>query len=177
MPSSLENSCTTTQSPCLKAPQELIELLRRYEPDVRSIALATRKAVLAEVGPCHESMLPVYGNTVVSISYSTTEKRMKDNVCLVVIYRDHVNLMFPRGVDLNDPKGLLEGAGKAMRHVKMRTVADVSRPGVRELLAQAKRRPGLAKPTKPGRHVVSTIQGQKKEGARLKPRAPSTRLF
>ena len=152
------------------APSELTELLRRFEPDVQAVALAVRKAVLAEVGACHESIFPVYSGTAISILYSTTEKRMKDNICLIVVYRDHVNLMFMRGVDLKDPKGLLEGAGKAMRHVKMRTAADAARPGVRHLIKQAKKRPGIAKPAKPGQHVVSMIKGQKPiENTRLKP--------
>lgn len=141
------------------APGELTELLRRYEPEVQAVALATRKAVIDEVGACHESILPI--KKWISVLYSTTPKRMKDNICLIVIYKDHVNLMFPRGVDLKDPKGLLEGAGKAMRHVKMLTAADPARPGVRELIKQAKKRPGLGKPPTPGKHVVSTIKGQK----------------
>lgn len=32
-----------------------------------------------------------------------------------------VSLMFLRGADLNDPDGLLEGTGKKMRHVKLRS--------------------------------------------------------
>ena len=160
-----------------KPPNELIDLLRRYEPDVQAVALATRKAVLDATGPCHETILQVYRNNVISILYSTTEKRIKDNICLVVVYRDHVNVMFPRGVDLKDPKGLLEGSGKAMRHVKMLTARDAARPGVRELLTQAKKRPGLGKPPTPGQHVVSMVKGQKPvENARLKPRAPAKNL-
>ena len=157
------------------APRELTDLLRRYEPDVRAIAIATRAAVLAEVGPCYETIFQVYGDSVISILYSTTEKRMKDNICLVVIYRDHVNLMFPRGVDMKDPRGLLEGAGKAMRHVKMLAVADTKRPGVRDLIRQAKKRPDLGKPVKPLKDVVTTMKA-KTVNARLKPRAPASKF-
>jgi hypothetical protein len=38
---------------------------------------------------------------------------------------------------LRDPGKLLEGTGKYLRHVKLRSVADVRRPGVRRLLEQA----------------------------------------
>jgi len=161
------------------APRELTDLLRRYDPDVQAIALATRTAALAEIGPCHETVFQVYQNSVISILYSATEKRMKDNICLVVIYRDHVNLMFPRGVDMNDPRGLLEGAGKAMRHVKMLSVADTKRPGVRDLITQAKKRPDLGKPARPLKKVVTMMKAKKAADSRLKPRAPRTfpRLF
>ncbi len=143
----------------MKTPTELTNLLRRYEPDVQAIALAMRRAVISEIGACHESIFPI--KKWISILYSTTPKRMKDNICLIVVYRDHVNLMFPGGVDLKDSKGLLEGSGKTMRHVKILTVSDTSRPGVRQLIKQAKKRPGLAKPSNPGKHVVSIIRGMK----------------
>jgi hypothetical protein len=37
----------------------------------------------------------------------------------------HVNVGFFRGAELADPNGLLEGAGKFMRHVKLRPDANV----------------------------------------------------
>jgi hypothetical protein len=158
-----------------KLPAELSGLLRRYDPEVQSVAVALRKAVLGEVGPCHETVFPVYQNNVISILYSTTEKRMKDNICLVVVYRDHVNLMFPRGVDLKDPRGLLEGSGKAMRHVKMLSSADVSRPGVRALITQANKRPDLGKPATPLRRVTTMLKAKKKAETAAHPAWP--RLF
>src|SRR5215510_2158616 len=159
----------------MKPPAELTGLLQRYEPDVQAVAIAMRSAVLGEVGPCHETVFPVYRNNVVSILYSTTEKRMKDNVCLVVVYKDHVNLMFPRGVDLKDPRGLLEGSGKAMRHVKMLSAGDVDRPGVRTLIRQAKKRRGLGKPATPLRKVVTMLKAGQTGSAAPKPLLP--RLF
>jgi hypothetical protein len=35
-------------------------------------------------------------------------------------FKVHVNVGFFRGADLADPKGMLEGSGKSMRHVKIR---------------------------------------------------------
>jgi hypothetical protein len=139
-----------------KPPAELVDLLRRYDPEVQSVAIALRAVVLDEIGPCHESIFPI--KKWISVLYSTTEKRMKDNICLVVVYKDHVNLMFPRGVDLNDPRGLLEGTGKAMRHVKMLSAADIERPGVRALIAQAKKRPDLGTPARPLRKVITVLR-------------------
>ena len=156
----------------MKAPRALSDLLRRYEPNVQAVTLAVRAAVLDEIGPCHEGIFPI--KKWISVLYSTTEKRMKDNVCLVVIYRDHVNLMFPRGVDMKDPRGLLEGAGKAMRHVKMKTAADTKRPGVRDLIEQATQRPDLGTPAKPLTKVVTMLKAKTAQAA-TKPAWP--RLF
>jgi hypothetical protein len=135
--------------------------------------VALRVAVLDEIGPCHEAIFPI--KKWISVLYSTTEKRMKDNVCLVVIYRDHVNLMFPRGVDMKDPQGLLEGAGKAMRHVKLRSAADAKRPGVRDLIEQAKERPDLGTPAKPLKKVVTTVKAKKAQATAPKQTWP--RMF
>jgi len=38
----------------------------------------------------------------------------------VNVFKDHVNVGFFRGAEMADPKGLLEGTGKFMRHVKLR---------------------------------------------------------
>lgn len=60
--------------------------------------------------------------------------------------RGQVNLRFFRGTSLDDPEGLLEGTGKAMRHVKVRSIEDADRFAVRDLLvaARVERRQGLA---------------------------------
>jgi hypothetical protein len=144
-----------------KVPADLVDRLRRYEPDVQATAVAMRGVVLDEIGPCYETIFPFGRGT--SVLYSTTEKRMKDNVCLIVVYRDHVNLMFPRGVDLKDSEGLLEGSGKAMRHIKMRLRADVDRPGVRQLIRQARKRPDLGNPARPLKKVSTTLKAKRAE--------------
>ena len=156
-----------------KTPHELTDLLSRYGDDVQSVAVTLRSAVLAEVGPCHESIFPI--KKWISVLYSTTERRMKDNICLIVVYKDHVNLMFPRGVDLKDPRGLLEGSGKAMRHVKMLSAGDVEQPGVRALIRQAKKRPELGKPAKPLRKVMTMLKAKATAATAAQPAWP--RLF
>ena len=48
-----------------------------------------------------------------------------------------INLGFFRGAALPDPDGLLEGAGAAMRHVKIRSVEEARRPELLTLLTAA----------------------------------------
>ena len=52
----------------------------------------------------------------------------------------HVNVGFFLGAYLADPKGLLEGTGKQMRHVKLRPGADVDRAALDGLIQAAYRR-------------------------------------
>jgi hypothetical protein len=49
-------------------------------------------------------------------------------------HRAHVNLQLANGALIEDPAGLVEGTGKRVRHVKLRSVADVERPELRGLL-------------------------------------------
>jgi len=58
-------------------------------------------------------------------------------VCGFMTGKEHVTFIFLRGVALPDPEGLLEGTGKSVRHVKVRTVADVKRPALKKLIAEA----------------------------------------
>lgn len=52
-------------------------------------------------------------------------------------YKNHVSLEFSNGAQLSDPVGYLEGKGKARRHVKLRSVADIKAKGCADFLAQA----------------------------------------
>jgi hypothetical protein len=58
-------------------------------------------------------------------------------VCGFMTGKEHVTFIFLRGAALPDPEGLLEGTGKSVRHVKVRTVADVKRPALKKLIVEA----------------------------------------
>jgi Domain of unknown function (DU1801) len=49
----------------------------------------------------------------------------------------HVTIGFARGVELPDPGGLLQGAGKVHRHVKIHTEEDLRRPELAALFTTA----------------------------------------
>jgi hypothetical protein len=51
----------------------------------------------------------------------------------------HVNVGFFRGAEITDPKGLLEGTGKFMRHVKLSPDRDVDTAALRKLIETAYR--------------------------------------
>ena len=52
-------------------------------------------------------------------------------------FRAHVNVGFFRGAELADPKGLLEGTGKFMRHVKLRPDCDIDAKALAKLVESA----------------------------------------
>jgi len=59
------------------------------------------------------------------------------NVCGIGVRGDHVELGFIHGAFLPDPEGLLEGKGKAKRHLVIRTRKDFRRGAVKRLIRAA----------------------------------------
>jgi hypothetical protein len=60
-------------------------------------------------------------------------------LCCFLVGKEHVTFAFMRGAVLSDPEKLLEGNPKGVRHVKLRSVADVKKPGVKRLIVEAAR--------------------------------------
>src|SRR5436309_1497131 len=52
------------------------------------------------------------------------------NVCSIMTYPDHVNLVFFPGAELDDQDKLLEGTGKGMRHVKIWQVKGIRKRAI-----------------------------------------------
>src|SRR5207247_11151774 len=46
-----------------------------------------------------------------------TERVIAHGICNIHVFARHVLLGFPRGTDLDDPAGVLQGTGKGMRHI------------------------------------------------------------
>jgi hypothetical protein len=55
--------------------------------------------------------------------------------------KDHVQLGFYRGATLHDPQRLLRGRGKYVRHIKVRSTADIRPPAFTKLIEQAITKP------------------------------------
>src|SRR5262245_33344119 len=117
----------------LKPPKELLDLLKSSDRGVQELTLALRQLVIEELAPCCEYILEVY---IISLTYGPTE-RLKDSICYIGVQKSYVNLGFHRGAELLDPHRILEGAGKQMRHIKIRNMADLLRPPIRDYLQQA----------------------------------------
>lgn len=124
-------------------PRELLEFLNRYEPQVRSLALGLRATVHEEMAPCHEYIFAMRSKVV--LLYGATERVIDDGICHINVFARHVNLGFSRGTELDDPRGLLRGTGKAMRHIALKTRSDLNRPEIRAYLRQARRHAGFTR--------------------------------
>jgi len=112
---------------------QVLGFLEAYDRHIANLALALREVILEELPDASESVYQVY---TVAIWFGFSGK-MKDMFCYIATNSKHVNLGFPRGSTLPDPNKVLEGDGKALRHIKLRTLEDVERPFVRRYIRAA----------------------------------------
>ncbi|MEP6741178.1 MAG: DUF1801 domain-containing protein [bacterium] len=117
-----------------KPPAALIKFLKPYDPAIQDLALRLRALVIEEMAPCHENIYDAY--SAVAIGYGWSD-RLKDGVFHIAVYTNHVNLGFNHGVSLPDPLGILEGKGNQIRHLKIETPADLTRPEIRSYIRAA----------------------------------------
>ena len=113
--------------------EDLIRELSSFDLSVGELALALREMVLEEAPEAVEKVLRVYA---LVFWYSLTG-RMSDAFVQIVIYPKGVNLMFNRGAELDDPRGMLVGEGKIIRHIKVRTPEDLKNPHLRKFVRTA----------------------------------------
>ncbi len=107
-------------------------LLRGYPPDVRALARKTRAWIGKRALGISEQV-----DLSARIMGFNFDRGYAGMVCVIMPTKAGVNLGFYRGAELRDPHSLLEGAGKLHRHVKLRSPADLRRPGLAALFAAA----------------------------------------
>jgi hypothetical protein len=56
--------------------------------------------------------------------------------CFIKAHKEHVNIGFWRGADMKDPKGLLEGTGAKMRHIKIKSTNDIDKKAITDFVKQ-----------------------------------------
>jgi len=113
---------------------ELLEFLAAYDDRIMVLALAVRRFVLTETPRATETIYDAYN--AVAMGYSFTG-RLKESFCHIAAYAKHVNLGFNRGVELADPRGILQGNGRQIRHFTIREAGDLKNPHLKRLLRMA----------------------------------------
>ncbi|MFZ4118010.1 MAG: DUF1801 domain-containing protein [Rhodoluna sp.] len=71
-----------------------------------------------------------------SLSYGFGAKKMSDAYCYLIPFKEHVNFGFFHGTTI-DADGILEGTGINLRHIKIKTLADLKNPKLKKLLKVA----------------------------------------
>ena len=117
------------------------DLLEITEESQRQTATHLRELILS----MHPEAVEVVRLGDRAASFGFGPKKMSEAYAYVLPYKSWVNLGFYFGAALPDPDNLMEGTGKKLRHIKMRSPQDADRPGVKKLIeaAMAERRAAL----------------------------------
>ena len=97
-------------------------------PEPQRAIVSRLRALIREVAP-HLDERVKWGKPVYGIGTA--------DLLSIVPHARYVNLQVFNGGTLKDADQLLEGTGKAMRHVKCRAIPDLERPELRQLLMEA----------------------------------------
>jgi hypothetical protein len=107
------------------------DLFAGMPKDVKAIGERLREIVLEVLPGSKET---VYLGWKIALYSDPSE------VCgIQPVQSKYCNLYFSNGAHMSDPDGLLEGTGKAIRHVKIRGVDDIPVDGLMNLIREAKK--------------------------------------
>jgi hypothetical protein len=119
-------------------PQTWDAVLAEHDPAVVEAARAVERLVVESLPGAVTQFDP--GNGLLAIG---TSLKMRDLLFAIIPHAAYVNLQLADGVDLPNPDGLVEGTGKRIRHVKVRSAEAAASPALRGVVrAQVERRAG-----------------------------------
>ena len=108
------------------------DILRSASSELRPVCGSLRQTIHR----LHSDALEVVWKKQRIASFGVGPKKMSEHYAYIALQRTHVNLGFYHGATLSDPKGLLEGAGKRLRHIKIKN-AKVAKSTAIEALIRA----------------------------------------
>jgi len=106
------------------------QIIEGCDPPIAAIASALK----ARITSMHLDHVEIVWPRMRIASYGIGPKKMSEHYAYIAPQTEHVNLGFYHGAVLKDPTGLLVGAGKKLRHVKIRALSEVSKKELGDLL-------------------------------------------
>ena len=104
---------------------DVAKLLAEHPPEQQAIEHALRATIRREFPGAVEQV--DFGNKLIAFGRSM---KMRGLLFALIAHKSWVNLQLADGAELPDPNGLIEGTGKRIRHIKIRSVADATSPAV-----------------------------------------------
>ena len=109
------------------------ELSVDWESELGDIARYLR-AVVLELHPGTTEVVRLGDNAA---TFGVGPKKMREGYCYIMPHKKWINLGFFHGVMVDDPAQLMEGTGKKMRHVKIRSLDMAQQVEIRQLIQAA----------------------------------------
>jgi hypothetical protein len=113
-------------------PDAIDEFFGGYTPEMQAVSRELRGMVKRVMPGANEGLFAGYN----LIGYGFSES-MRDRICYICPMKDYVRLGFMYGGSLPDPEQMLEGTGKRLRHVKVRTEKAAGAPALERLVEAA----------------------------------------
>lgn len=110
----------------------LEEFLQPYPETVRALVMEARAFILRAMPDALEIVDPP--SKIIAYGYNRGYSGL---VCAIAPQKSYVNLMFSQGAQLPDPQGLLSGAGKRARHLKIASAGVLQDAAAQALLDAA----------------------------------------
>lgn len=157
---------------------QITSFFAKYDPAIAKLGKAVRAKLRARLPGLTEIVYVYENQNSLVISYSPTERGF-EGVCGLSVYPDRVQLFFGQGAQLSksDPHKLLQGSGKAVRHLALEAAADFDRAEVEALMTAAVKLAKVRLDASAKGAVILKAEEQKQRARRTTkaPRAASSR--
>ena len=157
----------TASAPARTPAAQLAAFLARYDPKLAAFARGTLARLRRRLPGATELVYDNYN--ALAIGFGPGE-RASEVILSIAVYPRWVTLFFLRGVQLQDPAGLLRGTGSRVRHIVLSRELQVDSAPVERLIRAALA--GAAKPIDPRakrRLIIRSVS------SRQRPRRPPAR--
>lgn len=141
----------------------------RFDPAVAKLGKALRRKLRARLPGLHEVVYLYEGRGSLVISYSASGKGY-DAPCTLSIEGDRVKLFFAHGPQLakSHPNTPLQGTGKLVRYVELKSAVDLARPVLETLIVASLKLSSVHPDAKAQGSLILKIQSQQRRAARVR---------
>ena len=116
----------------------LSDLLAKIPPGVRPLVEAATKTVRVVAPDAEEIWCQSEKPRSPSMMWKLVRYAVDGEVVVTLgTFTRHASMFFARGSEMEDERGLLEGAGRSLRYITLRTPGDAKGASVKEILRQA----------------------------------------
>jgi hypothetical protein len=116
------------------AERRLDGFLAAFTPEIEALTRVVLEEMRRRLPNAVEMVYDNYNALV--CGFGPTEK-VSHAIFSIAIYPKHLNLFFLQGVELPDPKGLLQGEGTVVRHIRIDDEKTLDRADVKTMMTLA----------------------------------------
>jgi hypothetical protein len=116
------------------AERRLEGFLAAFTPEIEALTRLVLEKMRSRMPNAVEMVYDNYNALV--CGFGPTEK-VSHAIFSIAVYPKHLNLFFLQGVELPDPKGLLQGEGSVVRHIRIEDEKTLDRADVKAMMTLA----------------------------------------